>query len=156
MRLIPASNAKTARGKNNPMIKSCQPQAQPPTTRTTASTTKKPSDHQGHRTSGLSRRSHSERWNIIRQTTKPTLVIATSRGTFPQARQIKLRTKTKTSPNPNTPRRDTTANVGEICPSTASWYNIRGQLETIVAQLRRQLATNRKVTRVGTQGPHNT
>ncbi|BDI14973.1 hypothetical protein ANSO36C_07750 [Nostoc cf. commune SO-36] len=43
--------------------------------------------------------------------------------------------------------------MGEICLSKASWYNIRGELETAVAELRRQDIVIRSVTRNGADLP---
>jgi hypothetical protein len=40
-----------------------------------------------------------------------------------------------------------------MCPSKASWYKTRGELETAVAELRRQPATIKSVTINEAHGP---
>jgi hypothetical protein len=43
--------------------------------------------------------------------------------------------------------------MGAICLSRASWYNIRGELETAVAELRRQDTVIKSVTRKKADSP---
>src|SRR4028119_642149 len=71
----------------------------------------------------------------------------------PQTRQMRLVKSVNIRAGCRMPCRVRAVKTGERCPSRASWYKIRGELETAVAQLRRQLETIRRVTMNVAEGP---
>jgi hypothetical protein len=86
---------------------------------------------------------------------KPTEPITNSRVRSIQSKAIKLIKTQNIKPGCRTPRRETIANTGATYPSKASWYKIRGELETAVAQARKQLEASNSVTINEADGPQN-